>query len=77
MPNRTPPLASNSCSSALLMWMSFSGMTPFFSFIRYVLNNLRRLEWTTPLITGAGLVITNMCCIKLRIFGFGANSCSL
>ena len=33
----------------LLIWMVVPlGMTLFFSFIRYVLNNLRRPEWTTP-----------------------------
>lgn len=33
----------------LLLWMIVPlGMTLFFSFIRYVLNNLRRPEWTTP-----------------------------
>ena len=33
----------------LLIWMLIPlGMTLYFSFIRYVLNNLRRPEWTTP-----------------------------
>ena len=33
----------------LLVWMLVPlGMTIFFSFIRYVLNNLRTPEWTTP-----------------------------
>ena len=33
----------------LLAWMLVPlGMTLFFSFIRYVLNNLRKPEWTTP-----------------------------
>jgi sorbitol/mannitol transport system permease protein len=33
----------------LLVWMLVPlGLTLFFSFIRYVLNNLRRPEWTTP-----------------------------
>lgn len=33
----------------LLVWMLIPlGMTLFFSFIRYVLNNLRRPEWTSP-----------------------------
>ena len=33
----------------LLLWMLVPlGMTLFFSFIRYVLNNLRKPEWTTP-----------------------------
>ena len=33
----------------LLFWMLIPlGMTLYFSFIRYVLNNLRKPEWTTP-----------------------------
>jgi len=33
----------------LLFWMLVPlGMTLYFSFIRYVLNNLRKPEWTTP-----------------------------
>jgi len=33
----------------LLVWMLVPlGMTLYFSFIRYVLNNLRKPEWTTP-----------------------------
>jgi sorbitol/mannitol transport system permease protein len=33
----------------LLIWMLIPlGMTLYFSFIRYVLNSLRRPEWTTP-----------------------------
>ena len=33
----------------LLLWMIIPlGMTLYFSFIRYVLNSLRRPEWTTP-----------------------------
>lgn len=33
----------------LLLWMLIPlGMTLYFSFIRYVLNSLRRPEWTTP-----------------------------
>ena len=33
----------------LLLWMLVPlGMTLYFSFIRYVLNNLRRPEWTSP-----------------------------
>jgi len=33
----------------LLVWMLIPlGMTLYFSFIRYVLNNLRKPEWTTP-----------------------------
>ena len=36
----------------LLLWMLIPlGMTLYFSFIRYVLNNLRKPEWTTPSIT--------------------------
>jgi len=36
----------------LLLWMLIPlGMTLYFSFIRYVLNNLRRPEWTTPSIS--------------------------
>tara|TARA_B100000524_G_C23601767_1_gene352876 strand:+ start:96 stop:983 length:888 start_codon:yes stop_codon:yes gene_type:complete len=32
-----------------MLWMIIPlGMTLYFSFIRYVLNNLRRPEWTTP-----------------------------
>ena len=36
----------------LMLWMLVPlGMTLYFSFIRYVLNNLRRPEWTTPSIS--------------------------
>ena len=36
----------------LLFWMAIPlGMTLYFSFIRYVLNNLRKPEWTTPSIS--------------------------
>ena len=36
----------------LFLWMLIPlGMTLYFSFIRYVLNNLRKPEWTTPSIT--------------------------
>ena len=36
----------------LILWMLIPlGMTLYFSFIRYVLNNLRKPEWTTPSIT--------------------------
>ena len=36
----------------LLLWMLIPlGMTLYFSLIRYVLNNLRRPEWTTPSIS--------------------------
>lgn len=50
MANRTiPRLLQTPAVILLLMWMLIPlGMTLFFSFIRYVLNNLRRPEWTTP-----------------------------
>lgn len=50
MSNRTlPRLLQTPAVLLLLMWMLIPlGMTLFFSFIRYVLNNLRRPEWTTP-----------------------------
>ena len=50
MSNRTlPRLLQAPAALLLLMWMLIPlGMTLFFSFIRYVLNNLRRPEWTTP-----------------------------
>ena len=36
----------------LLLWMLIPlGMTLYFSFIRYILNNLRKPEWTTPSIS--------------------------
>ena len=36
----------------LILWMLIPlGMTLYFSFIRYVLNNLRKPEWTTPSIS--------------------------
>ena len=50
MSNRTlPRLLQTPAVLLLLMWMLVPlGMTLFFSFIRYVLNNLRRPEWTSP-----------------------------
>jgi sorbitol/mannitol transport system permease protein len=50
MANRTlPRLLQAPAVLMLLMWMLVPlGMTLFFSFIRYVLNSLRRPEWTTP-----------------------------
>ncbi|WP_347863556.1 sugar ABC transporter permease [Planktomarina sp.] len=50
MANRTlPRLLQAPAVLMLLMWMLVPlRMTLFFSFIRYVLNSLRRPEWTTP-----------------------------
>ena len=50
MANRTiPRLLQTPAVLLLLFWMLVPlGMTLFFSFIRYVLNSLRRPEWTTP-----------------------------
>jgi sorbitol/mannitol transport system permease protein len=50
MANRTiPRLLQTPAVLLLLVWMLVPlGMTLFFSFIRYVLNNLRRPEWTSP-----------------------------
>ena len=50
MGNRTlPRLLQTPAVLLLLAWMLVPlSMTLFFSFIRYVLNNLRRPEWTTP-----------------------------
>ncbi|GIT89627.1 sugar ABC transporter permease [Jannaschia pagri] len=50
MSNRTMPrLLQTPAVLLLLVWMLVPlGMTLFFSFIRYVLNSLRRPEWTTP-----------------------------
>ena len=50
MSNRTlPRLLQTPAVLLLLMWMLIPlGMTLFFSFIRYVLNSLRRPEWTSP-----------------------------
>ena len=48
--NRTLPRLLQAPAVILLLgWMLIPlGMTLFFSFIRYVLNNLRRPEWTSP-----------------------------
>jgi len=48
--NRTlPRLLQSPAVILLLVWMLVPlSMTLFFSFIRYVLNSLRRPEWTTP-----------------------------
>ncbi|MEL6948104.1 MAG: sugar ABC transporter permease [Pseudomonadota bacterium] len=48
--NRTlPRLLQTPAVVLLLIWMLIPlGMTLYFSFIRYVLNSLRRPEWTTP-----------------------------
>ena len=50
MSQRTlPRLMQTPAVLPLLVWMLVPlGMTLFFSFIRYVLNNLRKPEWTTP-----------------------------
>ncbi len=50
MADRTiPKLLQTPAVLLLLMWMLVPlGMTLFFSFIRYVLNSLRRPEWTSP-----------------------------
>ena len=50
MSDRTlPRLLQTPAVILLLAWMLVPlGMTLFFSFIRYVLNNLRRPEWTSP-----------------------------
>ena len=50
MSNRTlPRLLQTPAVVLLLIWMIVPlSMTLFFSFIRYVLNNLRRPEWTKP-----------------------------
>ena len=50
MSQRTlPRLMQTPAVLLLLVWMMVPlGMTLFFSFIRYVLNNLRKPEWTTP-----------------------------
>ena len=50
MAKRTlPRLLQTPAVVLLLLWMLIPlGMTLYFSFIRYVLNNLRRPEWTTP-----------------------------
>jgi len=53
MAKRTiPKLLQTPAVLLLLMWMLIPlGMTLYFSFIRYVLNNLRRPEWTKPAIS--------------------------
>ena len=53
MTNRTlPRLLQTPAVVLLLIWMLIPlGMTLYFSFIRYVLNNLRKPEWTTPSIS--------------------------
>ncbi|MEO1138426.1 MAG: sugar ABC transporter permease [Pseudomonadota bacterium] len=50
MSKRTlPRLLQTPAVILLMIWMLVPlGMTLYFSFIRYVLNNLRRPEWTTP-----------------------------
>ena len=50
MANRTiPRLLQTPAVLLLLVWMLVPlGMTLFFSFIRYVLNNLRNPHWTSP-----------------------------
>jgi len=50
MAKRTlPRLLQTPAVILLLLWMLIPlGMTLYFSFIRYVLNSLRRPEWTTP-----------------------------
>lgn len=50
MSDRTiPRLLQTPAVLLLLIWMLVPlGMTLYFSFIRYVLNSLRRPEWTTP-----------------------------
>ena len=46
---RIPRLLQSPAVLLLLAWMIVPlSMTLFFSFIRYVLNNLRRPEWTSP-----------------------------
>ena len=47
---RLPRLLQSPAVILLLIWMIVPlSMTLYFSFIRYVLNNLRRPEWTKPL----------------------------
>ncbi len=50
MSKRTlPRLLQTPAVVLLLLWMLIPlGLTLYFSFIRYVLNNLRKPEWTTP-----------------------------
>jgi len=53
MANRKiPRLLQTPAVVLLLLWMLVPlGMTLYFSFIRYVLNSLRKPEWTTPSIS--------------------------
>ena len=49
---KLPRLLQTPAVLLLLVWMLVPlGMTLYFSFIRYVLNNLRKPEWTTPSIS--------------------------
>ena len=49
---RLPRLLQSPAVILLLIWMIVPlSMTLYFSFIRYVLNSLRRPEWTTPSIS--------------------------
>ncbi len=49
---RIPRLLQTPAVALLLVWMLVPlGMTLFFSFIRYVLNNLRNPHWTSPSIS--------------------------
>ena len=49
---RLPRLLQAPAVVLLLIWMIVPlSMTLYFSFIRYVLNNTRRPEWTTPSIS--------------------------
>ena len=46
---KIPRLLQTPAVVLLLIWMLIPlGMTLYFSFIRYILNNLNRPEWTTP-----------------------------
>ena len=71
MANRTlPRLLQAPAVLMLLMWMLVPlGMTLYFSFIRYVLNSLRRPEWTTPRIENWRGLGTISMCLTPRIFG--------
>lgn len=49
---KIPRLLQTPAVLLLLVWMLIPlGMTLYFSFIRYVLNSLRKPEWTTPSIS--------------------------
>ena len=48
MSNRTLPRCANASSSFVAVVDACSLVTLFFSLIRYVLNSLRRPEWTSP-----------------------------